>query len=135
MTPHLQTGELLIITTVLLLWAGQPACVCFCACVGAWMCRFVCVQIRALHVSCEHENKDIHTFSFFFTSSCSLCPRHHPPKPSSPSSADSTTSSKTTTPTAPRRKPRGRWSAPLPTTTPQSAAHLSTTTEPYAAAG
>jgi len=25
MTPHLQTGELLIITTVLLLWAGQPA--------------------------------------------------------------------------------------------------------------
>lgn len=32
MTPHLQTGELLIITTVLLLWAGQSGCVCVCMC-------------------------------------------------------------------------------------------------------
>ena len=31
--PHLQTGELLIITTVLLLWAG----VCVCACAQRWL--------------------------------------------------------------------------------------------------
>uniref|UniRef100_A0A673A3E5 Fibronectin type-III domain-containing protein n=1 Tax=Sphaeramia orbicularis TaxID=375764 RepID=A0A673A3E5_9TELE len=30
MTPHLQTGELLIITTVLLLWAGQTVIALFC---------------------------------------------------------------------------------------------------------
>ena len=30
MTPHLQTGELLIITTVLLLWAGGSGYVCGC---------------------------------------------------------------------------------------------------------
>uniref|UniRef100_A0A672F977 Fibronectin type-III domain-containing protein n=1 Tax=Salarias fasciatus TaxID=181472 RepID=A0A672F977_SALFA len=30
MTPHLQTGELLIITTVLLLWAGQSVIALFC---------------------------------------------------------------------------------------------------------
>lgn len=41
MTPHLQTGELLIITTVLLLWAGQPGCVC------AFMCTCGCVDVSA----------------------------------------------------------------------------------------
>lgn len=39
MTPHLQTGELLIITTVLLLWAGQPGCVC------AFICMCGCMDV------------------------------------------------------------------------------------------
>lgn len=31
MTPHLQTGEMLIITTVLLLWAGQTFVTIICS--------------------------------------------------------------------------------------------------------